>query len=312
MNVLVTGAGGFIGRALAARLAAAGATLRGRPVRQLVLNDLRLDDSPDDARVRRVAGSIADVSILDAVTEPPPDAVFHLAAVPSGAAQADYALGLSVNLLATVALAERLRAQGRAPTFVFSSSIAVFGAPLPPRIDDATPPAPTLSYGAEKLMCEILLADATRRGFVNARSLRLPGVVARPPAPTGALSAFSSDLIRALLQGRAYACPVSPRATLWLMSLERCIDNLVHAAECDAAPPPGLTAWTLPALRLSVAEIVEACAQGGLAPDIRYAPDAALEAQFGRLPPLATPAADAAGFRHDGDAASLLRRTVII
>jgi nucleoside-diphosphate-sugar epimerase len=311
VNVLLTGADGYIGRALARRLCAVDAALQGRALRRLTLCDLRLDPAPEDGRVERLVGSIADPAVIEkAVGAAPPDIVFHLAAVPSGQSEADYELGLRVNLHAMVALLEALRRQGRAPTVVYTSSIAVFGAPLPPRIDDDTPLRPTLSYGAHKQMAEIFLADCTRRGFVEARPVRLPGIVARPPAPSGALSAFSSDLIRALMQGGPYTCPVSPQATLWLMSLERCVDNLLHAAQPGLRLPPGATAWTLPALRVRINEVVQALDRlvPGAGGRIRYAPDAALEAQFGHLPPLATPAADAAGFRHDGDLHALLRR----
>jgi nucleoside-diphosphate-sugar epimerase len=240
----------------------------------------------------------------------PPDIVFQLAGVLSGQSEADYALGLRVNLHATLALMEVLRRQGNASTVVFTSSISVFGAPLPSHIDDDTPLHPTLSYGACKQMCEFFLADSTRRGFAKARSVRLPGVVARPPTPTGALSSFASDLIRALAWGEPYTCPVSPNATMWLMSLECCVDNVLHAAQSTVGPPAGATAWTLPALRVRIKEIVQVCERmvPGSVDRIRYAPDTTLEAQFGRYPPLSTPAADAAGFRHDGDLQTLLRR----
>jgi nucleoside-diphosphate-sugar epimerase len=310
MNVLLTGADGYIGRALAKRLCEAGTILQGQALNRLTLCDLRLEKPPADDRVQRVAGSIADGAVIDAITAVPPDIVFHLAGVLSGQSQADYALGLQVNLHGTLALIEALRRQGNAPTVVFTSSISVFGSPLPSHIDDATSLRPTLSYGAHKHMNEIFLADCTRRGFVKARSVRPPAIVARPPSPTGALSAFSSELIRALVEGRPYTCPVSPGATMWLMSLECCLDNLLHTAQCRSGPPDGATAWTLPALRVQMRDVVQAFER--LAPGaferIGYAPDATLETQFGGWPPLSTPAADAAGFRHDGDLQTLLRR----
>jgi D-erythronate 2-dehydrogenase len=310
MKVLITGADGYIGRALARHLAAPGATLQGRAIDQLTLCDLRLPEAPQAPQVRAVAGSIADAAVIDAVTRNRPDVVFHLASVPSGQSESDYELGLKVNVHATLALVEAVRRGGAAPTFVFTSSIAVFGAPLPARIDDDTPLRPALSYGAQKQMAEILLADCTRRGFLHARSLRLPGIVARPPTPTGALSAFSSELIRALVEQRPYVCPVSASATLWLLSLQACIDNLVHAAQCPAERLGGHTVWTLPALRLSIGELVQAfeAERPGASALVSYRPDEALEAQFGRLPPLTTVRADAAGFRHDGSVAELIRR----
>lgn len=310
MKVLITGADGYIGRALSQRLAAPGAQLQGRPVEQLVLCDLRLPQAPPGAHVQTVEGSVADPAVIEATTRHAPDVVFHLASVPSGQSESAYELGMDVNVHATMALVQALRREGPPPTVVFTSSIAVFGAPLPPRIDDDTPLLPGLSYGAAKQMMEIHLSDCTRRGFIKARSVRLPGIVARPPTPTGALSAFSSELIRALVARQPFVCPVSPEATLWLLSLQTCIDNLLHAAEASDEQLAGHTVWTLPALRVSIEALVHAfeAAHPGAAQQVTYRPDPVLEAQFGRLPPLFTPRADAAGFRHDGTVPQLVTR----
>ena len=310
MKVLITGADGYIGRALSQRLAAPGAQLQGRPVEQLVLCDLRLPQAPPGAHVQTVEGSVADPAVIEATTRHAPDVVFHLASVPSGQSESAYELGMDVNVHATMALVQALRREGPPPTVVFTSSIAVFGAPLPPRIDDDTPLLPGLSYGAAKQMMEIHLSDCTRRGFIRARSVRLPGIVARPPTPTGALSAFSSELIRALVARQPFVCPVSPEATLWLLSLQTCIDNLLHAAEASDEQLAGHTVWTLPALRVSIEALVHAfeAAHPGAAQQVTYRPDPVLEAQFGRLPPLFTPRADAAGFRHDGTVPQLVTR----
>ena len=310
MNVLVTGANGYIGRGLVERLCSLAALPDGAPIERITLADLAFDTPPADPRVHLVRGSIAEPAVLDAATAAAPDVVFHLAAVPSGMAETEFERGLAANLHGMLGLLERLRAQARRPTLVFTSSIAVFGAPLPAAIDDDTVLQPALSYGAQKQVGEILLADYTRRGWLHGRAVRLPGIVMRPPAPNGALSIFSSDLIRQLALGESYVCPVSSSATLWLMSLERAVDNLLHAATL-AAQPDGRTAWTLPALHVSISQVVDALASlfgADVAQRITYQPDAGLEAQFGRLPPLSTRAADAAGFRHDGDLASLLQR----
>jgi len=310
MNILITGANGYIGRALVQRLCAMPAlTGYGAPT-AITLCDLALDAPPADPRIRGITGNFADPAVLAAMTEPAPDLVFHLASVASGRAEQQFELGLQVNLEGSLRLLERLRQQGRAPGLVFTSSIAVFGAPLPPRVDDATPAVPALSYGAHKLAMEILLADYTRRGFVRARAVRLPGIVPRPAAPNGAWSVFSSTLIRSLAAGQPCTMPVSPQATLWLMSRHCCIDNLLHAAGLTARPPGERIVWTLPALRVSVEQIVQAFdARGVRARElVRYAPDPDIEAQFGAQPPLYTPAAEAAGFGHDGDLPTLLDR----
>ena len=142
--------------------------------------------------------------------------------------------------------------------FVYASSIAVFGAPLPARIDDATAPAPALSYGTHKRVGELLIDDATRRGELDGRALRLSGVVVRPPLANGALSAFNSDVIREPLAGRDYECPVGPEATVWLTSRRAVVADLLRLAEIDGAAIGPQRALTASALALSVGEIVAA------------------------------------------------------
>ena len=158
-----------------------------------MLTDARRLATDDFApAARRVASDVADRARLDRLFGEPVDTVFHLAGIVSGAAEADYELGKRVNLDATIALLERCRLQatngGPVARLVYASSIAVFGTPLPARLDDATAPAPTLSYGAHKRACELLIDDCTRRRFIDGRALRLSGVVVRPPLPNGALS----------------------------------------------------------------------------------------------------------------------------
>ncbi|MEZ0244228.1 MAG: NAD-dependent epimerase/dehydratase family protein, partial [Sphingomonas sp.] len=191
---------------------------------------------------------------------------------------------------------------------VYTSTIAVFGANLPPVVDDATPLAPGMTYGAHKLMMEIALADLHRRGAVDAVTVRLPGILARPMGPSGMKSAFMSDLFHHLAADRAFVVPVSAAGTIWAMSLDRCAANLIHAGALDGALMPPGRAVTLPALRLRMDELVAAVA-GWTGADpalVSYAPDAALEALFAANPPLETPAADRAGFAHDGSVEALV------
>ncbi len=309
MNVLITGANGYIGHGLAKRLAATRQLADGTPISTLTLLDLRFGAPAAADFVRQVTGSITDEAVLESATEVPPQVVFHLAAIPSGLAETDFELGLNVNLRGLLGLLERLRQQGHKPVVVFSSSIAVYGVPLPDHVNDLTPLTPALSYGAQKQIGEILLANYTRRGWLRARSVRIPGIVMRPPVPNGAWSIFSSDLMRAAAAGQPYECPVGPEATLWLMSLDCALDNLLHAASLpgdDAGGP-----WTLPALQMSVADLIQALQEvfgKESTEQISYRPRAELQAQFGEYPPLSTPAADAAGFRHDGDLTTLVRR----
>jgi len=293
MRVLVTGAGGFIGQALVAALserASPGSAAADRtPARSFVLTD-RVEPRTSPPRSRSEIGDIADAGLHDRLFDEPIDLVVHLAGIVSGAAEADYALGKRVNLDATIALLERCRDQvargGPVPRFVYASSIAVFGTPLPTRIDDATAPAPTLSYGAHKRACELLIDDCSRRGFIDGRALRLSGVVVRPPLANGALSGFNSDLIREPLARRDYVCPVTPEATIWIVSLRHAIANLIRMADAPADALGPQRALTTPSLAVSVADIVAALGRVDRAAParIRFEPQPAIEAQFGRWP----------------------------
>lgn len=316
MRLVVTGAAGFIGRALVARLMREHAS-GARPLSALTLLDVALGDAPAAGFVRRVAGSIADAACVARAFASPVDAVVHLASVPGGAAEEQPALARDVNLHGTLHLLDAAQAQvdagGPAPRFVFASSIAVFGAPMPAQVDDATPARPALSYGAHKLTGEIAVADCSRRGGCDGVSLRLPAVLARPPQPTGQLSAFLSGLLRDAPAGRAVVCPMGPQAATWASSVHNVVDNLLHACDVAAARLPAGRALTLPTLRFTMAELVDALASvhgAGVREFVSFAPQPRIERLFGCFPPLRTPAADAAGFRHDGDLATLVRRAV--
>ncbi|MBC5784642.1 NAD-dependent epimerase/dehydratase family protein [Ramlibacter sp. USB13] len=309
-NVLVTGADGYIGRAVAHALAQ---RLAAGDIASLTLTDLALRDAPQAEGVRCIEGDLGDERVLHAATTPAPDTVFHFAGITSRLAEEQFALGLRVNVGHGIALFERLRTAASCPVLVFASSIGVFGTPLPAAIDDATAPAPTLSYGAEKRMIEILLADYARRGWIDARSVRLPSVVARPAQAQVALSSFASDLIREPAEGRPYASPVGPDAQIWLLSLPACVEHLLRAATVDAASLPPARAWTLPALRASVGEIVDALGRrfgADVAGLVRYAPQPAMQAQFAQWPPLRTGIAERLGMRHDGDLDTLIQRAL--
>lgn len=314
MKILVTGANGFIGRALVERiLASNGVGDGGSTLNQLTLSDAGFDLAASDPRVCQVAGDLADPDVLSKALQDGPDCIFHLAAVPGGAAEADYDLGKRVNIDATMRLIDGVRNKPNRPRLVVCSSIAVFGSPLPAIVDDDTPPSPALSYGAQKLMMEIYLSDLARRGEVDARCVRLPGVLARPRQAGGHISAYMSNIFYAVAAGEQFVCPVSKSAVAWFMSVTCVVEDLLHAARIDPSALRGARIWTLPALHLTMGELAAAIgsATGRDAEAlVRYEPNEAIESQFGRYPPLRTPLADRLGFRHDGRAADMVHNAL--
>jgi nucleoside-diphosphate-sugar epimerase len=291
MRTLLTGAAGFIGQATRAALAMGG-------------GEVVATDRWGGAGSGLIAADLTEAGIAPGLVHGA-DRVIHLAALPGGAAEANPALSAAVNLHATLRLAEAAAATGTI-RFVYASSVAVFGAPLPDRVDDDTAVCPSMTYGTHKAAVELLLADLARRGSLEAISLRLPGVVGRPRAPSGLKSAFMSDVFHAIRAGEPITLPVSPDATLWLMSPRAAAAALIHAATLPARQLPSRPI-TLPALRVATSGLVDAIAAVcGATPAVAYDPDPIVEAQFGRLPPLSTGMADALGFHHDGSLEALV------
>jgi D-erythronate 2-dehydrogenase len=299
VTIVVTGAGGFVGRALVARLLAEGYRVVGV--------DVATDGIPAGARI--VAGDIASADLRAEAFADGCSALVHLATVPGGVAEADPAASRRINIDAMYNLLEAAKAAGSRPRVVYASSIAVFGDPLPlAGVDDATPLAPKLVYGGHKAMMEIAVAMMHHRGEIDGVSVRLPGILARPKGPSGMKSAFMSDLFHALRAGAAFTCPVSPGATIWAQSVTQCVTNLYHALTMDSAAMPVTRVVTLPAIRTTMVDLaVEIAQQCAASPTlVSYQADAALEAAFGKHPELRTPAAERAGFAHDGSRAALV------
>jgi naringenin degradation protein FdeJ len=313
MNVLVTGADGFIGRKLVARLLSGAMDAPGRSLARLTLLDPRFSGPAPDRRVTLVEGDLSAEQPLRGATEAAPDFVFHLASIPGGAATKNFELGMRVNLLGTVALLEALRKLGGKARIVFASTIGVYGVPMPEVIDEDTLPEPSMSYGAHKLIGEVLMSDYSLRGFIDARTLRLPGIVSRPPQPSGMLSAFMSDMIRELWAGREFTCPVGAEGRAWWMSRPCVVDNLLHAASLAPEIAASRRAWPLPVMHASMEDIVAAIARrrgDDVSRKVTYQRNDTLQAQFASMPALRCPKALAAGFRNDGTLESLVERAL--
>jgi len=262
MRIVITGGAGFLGTRLARKLLERGSLVdaagTSRPLRELVLLDMTAA-AVDDQRVTAVAGDLADPAVIERVVTADTDSIFHLAAVVSGQAEAEFDTGMRVNLDATRALLERCRKLSKPPKFVFTSSLAVFGGKLPDPVPDDAPLTPQTSYGAQKAIGELLVYDMTRKGFIDGRSLRLPTVTVRPGKPNKAASSFASGIIREPLSGIDAVCPVPPQTEIWITSPRQVIDNLIVGHDVAAAKFPGDTrSVNVPGLRISVAAMVDA------------------------------------------------------
>ena len=261
MKLLITGGAGFVGARLARTLLARG-TLASHRIDAIVLAD-QFAAPPDlqaEPRVTALTGALLEqCAALGAERF---DGVFHLASAVSGECELDFDLGMRSNLDSTRALLDAIRHAGNKPRFVFSSSVAVFGPdpgrPLPRVVADDTLPAPQTSYGTQKLMCEHLIADCTRKGFIDGRAARLMTVTVRPGRPNGAASSFFSGIIREPLAGTESACPVDENVSHPVSSPTRTVEGLIAVYEAPRDALGGRLALNLPALNVTVREMLAA------------------------------------------------------
>jgi D-erythronate 2-dehydrogenase len=263
MRIIITGGGGFLGSRLARRLLQRGALTDARGAERQIREILLLDVAPagaaiDDPRIVYQAGDLADAAVLEQAFAAGADSVFHLAAVVSGQAEADFDIGMRINLDATRRLLERCRRLAQPPKVVFASSLAVFGGPLPDPVPDDAPLMPQASYGTQKAIGELLVYDMTRKGFVDGRSLRLPTVTVRPGKPNRAASSFASGIVREPLAGLGADCPVAPATRMWVTSPRTVIDNMIIGHEAPAGAFSHTRSVNVPGLCVGVGEMVEA------------------------------------------------------
>jgi nucleoside-diphosphate-sugar epimerase len=259
MKILITGGAGMLGRKLAERVSADG-HIGGHAITSLTLHDVVAGTTPAGASFP-VDIVVSDLSVpgeAEKLVASRPDLIFHLAAIVSGEAELDFDKGYRVNLEGTRYLLEAVRKAGNRPRVVFTSSIAVFGAPFPDAIDDDYFHTPLTSYGTQKAIGELLLADYTRKGFLDGIGIRLPTICVRPGPPNKAASGFFSNVIREPLAGREAVLPVSEEVRHWLASPRAAVGFLLHAATIDGVNVGPRRTLTMPGLSVTVGEQIAA------------------------------------------------------
>ncbi|MDH4571271.1 D-erythronate dehydrogenase [Salinicola acroporae] len=304
MHVIVTGGAGFLGARLIRQLLSGEVSIAGQAITRVTSIDLAPCPVADD-RVESLTGDIADPALIERALGDDSGAVCHLAAVVSSQAEADFELGMRVNLDATRALLEACRAHPKRLRFLFASSLAVFGPGLAQPVAEAIGPQPRSSYGAQKAMGELLVNDYSRRGFVDGRVCRLPTIVVRPGKPNRAASSFASAIIREPLSGLEAICPVDAGLAMWLSSPRAVVANLAHALSIEGEALGDWRTLNLPGITVTVTAMLDALERvAGPATRqwVRFEPDAAIDAIVASWPGgLDTERPLRLGFRADSD-----------
>jgi nucleoside-diphosphate-sugar epimerase len=304
MKFLITGGGGFLGSRLARALKARDANA------QVTLLDMAFPPGLEQD-FRCIAGDVSSPAVIGKALDSDTSGIFHLASVVSGGAEADFDLGYRVNLDGMRALLEACRRLSKPPKLVFTSSVAAFGGKLPDVLDDSTTPAPQTSYGTQKVIGEYLVADWTRKGMIDGRSLRLPTIVVRPGKPNLAASSFASGIIREPLNGVVAECPVPDTTGVWILSPKRVVEAFMHAHDLPWDAWPSNRVVNLPGITLTVREMLDA--MGRVAGKeavgrVKFVPDARIQGIVKTWPVrFRTELALAMGFKADSDFESIVR-----
>lgn len=315
MRIVITGGAGFLGGRLAQAILDRGTLTdaRGtaRPIREVVLVDIATPAPHSDRRVKALTGDLSDPAVAMSAITSDTDSIFHLAAVVSGQAEADFALGMRVNLDATRALLERCRSCTAAPKVVFTSSLAVFGGRLPDPVPDNAPLMPQSSYGTQKAIGELLVHDMSRKTFIDGRSLRLPTITVRPGKPNKAASSFASGILREPLAGMDAVCPVAPTTRMWVQSPRAVIENMIIGHEAPTDRFAYSRSVNVPGISVAVGDMVtalRAVAGDAVANRVHWAFDPAIDRIVSTWPARFTAELGAAlGMRADQDFASIVR-----
>lgn len=314
MKVFITGGGGFLGYRLALKLLERG-TLAGADGNPVAISGITLFDAaypPNaDSRLNCIKGNIADLDVVEAALDRDTASVFHLAAVVSAHAEAEFDVGYEVNLDGTRNLLTACRDLDAPPRLVFASSLAVYGGKLPEVVDDSVTPTPMTSYGTQKVVGEYLINDFSRKGMIDGRSLRLPTIVVRPGKPNLASTSFASGMFREPLNGVVCEVPVEASTQMWILSPGRVIDAFIHAHDLPATAWGTQRALTLPGITFSVGEGVDALrrvAGDEVAKRVVFKRDDRLNTMVRSFPGrFRTDRALAMGFVPDADIESIIR-----
>ncbi|MDA9009300.1 SDR family oxidoreductase [Alphaproteobacteria bacterium] len=312
MHIVITGAAGFIGKKLAARLAR-DCEIDGKSISKLTLFDIIEPEAPlsNGPEILTIAGDITETGIAVRLVGDDCGGVFHLAAIVSAGAEEDFDLGMAVNLDANRALLEACRALPNVPKYVFASSVASFGGYMPDVLDDATERTPQTSYGMQKSIGDLLVTDYTRKGFLRGCALRLPTVVVRPGKPNKAASTWASSIIREPLQGDEVICPVHDQQPMFVTSPTTIVENMIKAWELPAEDWGMVPAITLPGLTLTVKEMLaalERVSNKDVVAKVKFVPDAHIQKICDGWPThFETPRAERLGFCKDSDYESIIR-----